>query len=182
LLQQHLQQERIELFVGYPGPLAQDPEFAVTPLARQPASIFCRADHPLASVRHPSPLQVPTYPWAFIQLPEAFAVRLRELLGVQQQAPLPVSLSCDNQSLLREAMLSSETILFTWSSWLQDDVRSGAAVDLGQKLRPALPGDLMGLECAIVQLADRTASPGAQRLVKLLMKDGIKRQRRALAR
>jgi DNA-binding transcriptional LysR family regulator len=182
LLQQHLQQERIELFVGYPGPLAQDPEFAVTPLARQPASIFCRAGHPLASVRCPSPLQVPTYPWAFIQLPEAFAVRLRELLGVQPPAPLPVSLSCDNQSLLREAMLSSETILFTWSSWMQDDVRSGAAVDLGQKLRPALPGDLMGLECAIVQLADRTASPGAQRLVKLLMKDGIKRQRRALAR
>jgi DNA-binding transcriptional LysR family regulator len=118
LLHQHLQQERIELFVGYPGPLAEDPEFAVTPLSRQPASIFCRAEHPLASVRHPSPLQVPTYPWAFIQLPDAFAVRLRALLGVHQQEPLPVSLSCDNQSLLREALLSSDTILFTWSCWL----------------------------------------------------------------
>jgi DNA-binding transcriptional LysR family regulator len=182
LLHQHLQQERIELYVGYPGPLAQDPEFVVTPLARQPASIFCRADHPLASVRHPSPMQVPTYPWALIQLPDAFAVHLRALFGVHQQTPLPVSLSCDNQSLLREAMLSSDTILFTWSSWLQNDVLSGTAVDLGQRLRPALPGDLMGLECAIVYLADRTVSPGAQRLVTSLMDDGKKAPRRARAR
>ena len=182
LLHQHLQQERIELFVGYPGPLTQDPDFAVTPLARQPASIFCRADHPLASVRHPAPLQVPAYPWAFIQLPDALAVRLRALFGVHPRAPLPVALSCDNQTLLREAMLTSDTLLFTWSSWLQDDVRAGRAVDLGQRLRPALPGDLMGLECAIVQLADRTASPGAQRLVALLIEGGLQPPRRGRAR
>jgi DNA-binding transcriptional LysR family regulator len=182
LLRQHLQQERIELFVGYPGPLAQDPNFAVTPLARHAASIFCRADHPLASVRHPAPSQVPTFPWAFIQLPDALAVRLRALFGVHQQAPLPMALSCDNQTLLREAMLTSDTLLFTWSSWLQDDVRAGTVVDIGRRLRPVLPGDLMGLECAIVQLAGRTASPGAQRLMALLIEGGLKPPRRARAR
>ncbi|MEK8052715.1 LysR family transcriptional regulator [Ideonella sp. DXS22W] len=177
LLQQHLEQERIELFVGYPGPLAQDPNFAVTPLAKQPASVFCRADHPLASVRHPALRQVPTYPWALIQLPDALAVRLRALFGVHPQAPLPVALSCDNQSLLREAMLTSDTLLFTWRSWLQDDIRAAKAIDLGERLRPALPGDLMSLECAIVQLAGRTASPGAQRLVALLTAGRLTPQR-----
>jgi DNA-binding transcriptional LysR family regulator len=72
LLQQHLEQERIEFFVGYPGPLAGNPDFEVTSLSPQPVSIFCRAGHPLAqSVRPPSPKQVSAYPWAMVQLPDA---------------------------------------------------------------------------------------------------------------
>ncbi len=171
-LLQHLQQERIELFVGYPGPTVNDPDFTVTPLARQSASIFCRADHPLAAVRQPSARQVPAYPWAMVQLPDALAVRLRGVFGAGSRAPLPLALSCDNQTVLREAMLTSDTLLFTWSAWMAGDVRAGAAVDLGRRLRPALPADMMGLDCAIVQRAGRTASPAAQRLVALLTGGG----------
>lgn len=173
LLQQHLEQERIELFVGYPGPLAQNPDFAVMPLAPQPASIFCRAGHPLAeSGRHPSPKQVPGFPWAMVQLPDALGLQLHALFGLTGSAPSPLALSCDNQALLREAMLTSNTLLFTWSSWLLADVQAGAVVDLGTRLRPALPREAMELGCAVVQLAGRTASPGAQRLIGLIATDG----------
>ena len=177
LLQQHLEQERIEFFVGYPGLLARNGEFAVTPLTPQPASIFCRRGHPLASPgRRPSPKQVPSFPWAIVQMADELGVQLRALFGMATGAPLPVALSCDNQTLLREAMLTSDMLLLTWSSWLLAEVRAGAVVDLGKRLRPALPREAMQLECAIVQLAGRTASPGAQRLIGLIARSESTRQ------
>lgn len=178
-LHRHLLHERIELFVGYPGPLAQDADFKVTPLATQAASIFCRAGHPLAAVRQPGVRQVPAYPWATVLLPEELVARLRGLFGAGRAAPLPVALHCDNQTLLREAMMTSDTLLFTWGSWLAADVRAGAAVDLGRRLRPALPSEAMGLECAIVQRAGRTASPAAQRLLTLITGGETRPRRRA---
>jgi len=169
MLQQHLEQERIEFFVGYPGPLVNDPAFAVTPLAPQPTSIFCRPDHLLAKQRrHPEPTQVAGFPWAIVQMPDDLGAQMRALFGMASDAPLPIALSCDNQSLLRESMLTSDTLLFTWSSWLLADMRAGTVVDLGKRLRPALPHEAMRLECAVVQLAGRTASPGARLLIGLI--------------
>lgn len=169
LLQQHLEKERIEFFVGHPGPLAGSAEFAVTPLAPQPASIFCRPGHPLAAPgRRPGPNKVAGYPWAVVQMPDGLGGRLRDLFGIGAGAALPVALSCDNQTLLREAVLSSDILLFTWSSWLLADVRDAALVDLGARLRPALPREAMQLACAVVQRAGRTPSPAARRLIGLL--------------
>jgi DNA-binding transcriptional LysR family regulator len=169
LLQQHLEQERIEFFVSYPGPLARHDDFSVTPLKPQPASVFCRPGHPLASPgRPPKARQLPDFPWAIVQMPDDLGVQLRALFGVAAGVPLPVALSCDNQALLREAMLTSDMLLFTWSSWLLAEVQAGAVVDLGQRLRPALPREVMQLGCAVVRLAGRTASPGAQRLIGLI--------------
>jgi DNA-binding transcriptional LysR family regulator len=169
VLQQHLEQGRIEFFVGYPGSLAKDPGFAVTLLPPQPTSIFCRPGHPLlASGQHPSPMQVPRFPWAIVQMPDDLGAQMRAIFGMAPDAPLPLALSCDNQSLLREATLTSDVLLFTWCSWLIADIRDGAVVDLGKRMRPALPRAAMQLDCAIVQLAGRTASPAAQSLIDLI--------------
>lgn len=170
ILLQHLEQEGIEFFVAYPDQLARDPRFAVTALPPQPASIYCRAGHPLVMAdKRPKPQQLPGYPWAAVKLADAIAERLRALFSMAPGSALPLALSCDNLALLRETTLASDTLLFTWSAWLEADLRDGTLVDLGERLRPALPRQEMQLSCAIVQLAGRTASPAAQRLMGLIV-------------
>lgn len=169
VLQQYLEQERIEFFVSYPGSLADNSDFTVTPLSAMPSSIFCRQGHPLlAEGMKPRPQDVPRFPWATVQLRESATKHMQALFGMPADVPLPLALSCDNLFLLREAVLNSDMLLFTWSSWLQADVERGVFVDLGQRLRPALPQHVRQIEFAIVQLRGRTASPAARRMIALI--------------
>lgn len=172
-LRQHLEQERIEFFVSYPGSLAHDADFAVTPLTAIPSSIFCRAGHPLAAEGvQPSPQDLPCFPWATVQLRDSSSDRLRSIFGMPAQAELPLALTCDSPSLLREAVLASDLLLISWSSWLQVDIANGLMIDLGQRLRPSLPATSQTIECAIVQLQGRTASPAARRVIQMIV-DGV---------
>lgn len=171
ILVQHLDDEHIEFFVAYPGQLAADPRYAVTNLAPRPASLYCRTGHPLLEPGRtaPSPEQVPLFPWAAVQMAPAIGVQLRALFGMAADSELPLTLSCDNQALLRETVLGSDTLLLTWQAWLQSDLASGTVVDLGARLRPALPAQAMRLGLGIVHLAGRTLSPAANKLIKLVL-------------
>lgn len=166
-LQLHLEQEHIEFFVAYPGELQLDERFELTRLPAEPTSLYCRPEHPLLQQGTlPAPTQVPDYPWSAVMLDKSIAPRLRTMFGMKPNQALPVELSCDNLSLLRDLTLCSDNILFTWSSWLDGDDQ---LVNLGALLRPQLsPADLY-IKCAIVQLAGRTLSPPAQRLVDLIL-------------
>lgn len=167
ILLKHLQDEHIEFFVAYPGELAADPRYAVTTLAPRPASLYCRAGHPLLDPGRlpPAPQEVPRYPWAAVQMAQAIGAQLRGLFGMHADSELPLTLSCDNQALLREAVLGSDTILMTWQAWLQGDLASGNIVDLGARLRPVLPQQAMRLGLGIVRLSGRTLSPAARMLI-----------------
>jgi DNA-binding transcriptional LysR family regulator len=84
-------------------------------------------------------------------------------------AELPLTLSCDNQALLRDAVLGSDTILLTWEAWLQADLSKGRVVDLGARLRPAIPAQARQLGLGLVHLAGRTLSPAARTLMNVLL-------------
>ncbi len=171
ILQQHLENEHIEFFIAYASHLAQNPSFTVIPLAPQPASVYCRAEHPILATpgQGPHPADVPHYPWAAVQMDKAIELQLKTLFSMAAHQELPLTLRCDNQALLREATLTSDTLLFTWCSWLRADLESGVLVDLGQRLRPKLPAQARQLGCAIVHLAGRTLSPIAQRMIHLVL-------------
>lgn len=174
ILLEHLEKEQIEFFIAYPGKLAQDARFVVQALAPQPASIYCRPGHPLLDPARqpPHPQQVPLYPWAAIQIDSTKGQQLGALFHIDPAAELPVALNCHNQALLREATLTSDTLLFTWDAWVQADVRQGTLVDVGRRLHPPLPPQALQLECGIVQLAGRTLSPIAQWMIDLVVKRG----------
>lgn len=169
-LMHHLEQENIEFFVAFPGELSQDERVELTWLPAEPASLYCRPEHPLLQqAGPPSPTQVPDYPWSAVFLDKSVAPRLRQMFGMRANQPLPLELSCDNLSLLRELTLCSDNILFTWSSWLSRGGRQQGLVDLAAHLQPALEAEDLAIRYAIVQLAGRTLSPPAQRLVDLIL-------------
>ena len=171
ILLQHLENVQIEFFIAYAGNLAQDTRLEVMPLAPRPASVYCRAGHPLLanSKLEPHPEQVPLYPWAAVQMDKALGQQMGALFGMAMSSELPLTLSCDNQALLREMTLTSDTLLFTWRTWVQADLQAGTLVDLGQRLRPALSAQARQLGCAIVRMANRTLSPVAQRMINLVL-------------
>ena len=171
VLLQHLESESIEFFVAYPGPTTNDPRYEVNMLASRPASLYCRAEHPLvkASALEPRPDQVPDFPWALVQIDNLIETQLRQLFAVGGDRELPIRLRCDNQALLLESVMSSDAILFTWEAWLEKELAQGSIVDLGARLQPAIPAQARQLSVGIVQLADRTLSPAARKLISLIM-------------
>lgn len=167
-LQTHLEQEKIEFFVAYPSDLQQDERFELTCLPSEPVSMYCRPEHPLLQQNSPpSPTQIQDYPWSAIAFDKSLLPRIRSTLGMKSNQALPIALTCDNLQLLHDLTMCSDNILFTWKSCIDHNCE---LVNLGALLQPQLPSIAMNIEYAIVQLADRSLSPPAQRLVDLILK------------
>lgn len=164
-LREKLLSGQIELFVGYPGTPSDQLDCHVLPLADQHVSVFARADHPLALQAHCTFQALLAYPWACVQLGAPTRAGLQ---AAMQASHLPLVLETDSQTLLRSAMLQSDTLLLTWPQWLQSDLASARVVDLGPRLRPQLPPGLHKLPCAVVHRSHRGLSPAARQLVQLL--------------
>ncbi len=183
LLRAQLEEDRIEFFIAYPADLADNPKFKVTPLEGRHASTFCRAGHPLLTRGAPVvPANYLAYPWAAVQLADEFSATFRKVCGLGKDDPLPLALSCSNTSLLREAALHTDALLFTWRDWLIPDLDAGRLVDIGTLLEPrhAL-GDRL-IHCAVVQRAGRTCSPAAQRAMEEILSDAAEHGAPSFAR
>ena len=87
-----------------------------------------------------------------------------------QKKTKELGLNLSNYSLGLTEQQLSDNLLFTWNSWLKRGGRHDGLVNLGALLRPALSAADLRIDCAIVQLADRTLSPPAQRLVDLILR------------
>ena len=166
-----LEQERIEFLVGGTGPLHEDPRFQITRLPPRDTAIYCRSGHPLLAV---APVLQSSllldYPWSAALLDDASALQLLALLALPADARLPALMSCNSLPLLRQTVLHSDSLLFTWEGWLRDDVRAGRLVDLTRHLEPGLPAQGYQLHSNLIQMANRTLSPPAQRALALILK------------
>lgn len=168
-LLEKLQSDQIELFVGYPGMASDQRGCRVWPLAAQPLSVYARATHPLARAGRCGYGDLLAYPWACVQMAPSLRAALQALAS---GAELPLALETDNQTLLRSALLQTDTLLLTWPQWLQDDLASGSVVDVGLRLQPSPPAALLALPCAVVHRSDRSLSPAAQQLLQGLATTG----------
>jgi DNA-binding transcriptional LysR family regulator len=168
-----LLEERIEFFVANADMLSNDARFSITPLPAEPASIFCNRKHPLAQQKEVIRVeQFLDYSWAAVRFTDSVASHLRHLFNLPASTQLPVALNCNDLPLLRQMILNSDALLFSWHSWLADDLCSGEIVDLASRTHPALPTDKLYLSCAIVQLSGRTLSPVARQAVALILEQG----------
>jgi hypothetical protein len=150
--------------------LSNDPRFSITSLPAEAASIFCNRKHPLAQQSEVIRIeQLLDYAWAAVRFTDTVASHLRDLFKLPASTHLPVALNCNDLPLLRQMILNSDTLLFSWRTWLVDDLCSGELVDLAPRVHPALPTDKLHLSYAIVQLSGRTLSPVARQAVALIL-------------
>ncbi|RWU25519.1 LysR family transcriptional regulator [Pseudomonas alkylphenolica] len=170
-LVQRLEQDQIEFFVAFTCDPARksDPRFEITPLPAAPASVFCRAGHPLLAQQAPiTREQLLEYPWSSVLFDETAPVQLRELLGLPDGTVAPLALGCNDLQLLRTTTLGSDALLFTWQAWLEEDLHTGAMHDMGALLQPGLPDGGCSIASAIVTHAGRTLSPIARQAIALI--------------
>ncbi|MBM7060116.1 LysR family transcriptional regulator [Pseudomonas sp. UL073] len=162
-----LEQERIEFIVAYTQEPLSDARLAVTALPPQPASIFCRREHPLAQQTTPiQRLQLADYPWSSVRAADTTPARLRAGLDLPAGTPVDLALTCNDLNLLRATTLASDALLFTWRAWLTADLYSGALLDLAERVTPALAP--LSIGCWIVSHAGRTLSPIARQAIELI--------------
>ncbi|MGA3797528.1 LysR family transcriptional regulator [Pseudomonas fluorescens] len=145
-----------------------DPRFSIIPLPPQPASVFCRRDHPLAQQTSPvSRQQILNYPWSGIVPSNEASVY--SLFDLTPGALLPWTLSSNDLNLLRETTLTSDSLLLIWRSWLDKDLRDGVLLDLMPFIQPGWPTDLLTIKNAVVSHAGRSLSPIAQQAVDMIV-------------
>lgn len=174
-LAHQLAQEHIEFVVaGVRVEQEADPRFAVRHLPPQPASIFCRRDHPLARQAEPVTYQqVLACPWAAVSIDDVHA---RAVFGLPPGTPLPWTLVCNELNWLRQATLTSDSLLLTWQSWVEPDLESGVLVDLVSRIQPAIPNHLRYIPETIVFHAGRTLSPIARKAIALIVEEAERRR------
>lgn len=160
-----LDADEIEFFVAFPGSLTNRADYRLTALPDQPASLFCRADHPLLQLgRAPTRDEALKFPWGALDISNTTFETITTALALAPETPLPVQLNCPSKELLLEAMQVNDMIAATWRCWLNDRIANGVVADVGQCIRPALPESLLRARCALVERADRTLSPPSRRL------------------
>ena len=177
-LLRHLEQERIEFLVGGTGERhadlrLQDPRLQVTALPSRQTAIYCRRGHPLLLADSPvQPQRLLAYPWSAALLDDTAVLQLFALLGLPTETRPPALMSCNNLHLLRETVLHSDCLLYTWEGWLDEEVQSGRLLDLTQRLAPELPARSYQLRSHLIQLTNRTLSPPAQRALAMILEAG----------
>lgn len=168
-LLRHLEQERIEFLVGSTGHLQDDPRLQVTRLPPLDTAVYCRDGHPLLAVAPAlQASRLLDYPWSAALLDDDSLLQMLALLGLSSEVRPPGLMSCNSLPLLRHTLLHSDGLLFTWDGWLQDDVSAGRVHNLLRYLEPGLPAHGYQLLSNVIQLADRTLSPPAQRAVAMI--------------
>ena len=164
-----LQSDIIEFFVGFPGHISNDPAYLLINLPPQKLSIYCRRSHPLLASAAITNIELTHYPLIGVQFDSAGQDRLRQILGLPPEHALPIAMTCDSQALLREAVLNGDSILITWESAVADDLANGTMIDIYPRLPPLRDPAPTTLPCAIVTLRERTLSPAAQALIKMIV-------------
>jgi DNA-binding transcriptional LysR family regulator len=157
LLLDRLAREDIEFFVSEVRDLPGDRALDIRSIGHQRGRFYVRAGHELAA-RRCSVEEM----WAFgvvaTRLPQAVRVAMGKLLRLPAGQALPLSLECDDFTILRAVALSSDSVLGATDAAARADVEAGllVAVDL-QGLPPLFA------EMGLVYLRHRTPSPMAQR-------------------
>lgn len=167
-----LHQESIEFFVGTYSELVGNSAYKITPLCSEPASIFCRAEHPLliSGAQSLSPRELMQYPWATRGSDPATEPVLCELFSVPDANSLPFALLSDSSRLLLEETLRSDMLFIGPTNELTSYQSAGLLVDLKPLISAWLPDSKAKVECAIVQLSNRTALPVAQQVIDLIIR------------
>ncbi len=120
-----------------------------------PIGVFARAGHPLLRRKGLVPDDLRQFPFA------ASVAEFPQKLGAP---PIVSSIVCDNYFLMKELILTSDTICLTSPLLLQEELRTGKAVRLDINLIDHVSFDL----CAL-RVVNRTVSPSVELLLAQLL-------------
>lgn len=165
-----LLKERIEFFIAGTADIDQHPDIEITSTGRQRGAFYCRKSHPLVGRRRLNLDDIRPYGIGVAHnVPVRLQKQLLAIIGTGKKGEeLPISLVCDDFSVLRAAVLNTDLLMVQFPRSAQEDLRDGKLVEL-----PALLPRRLYAEFGVVQLADRSLAPATAVLKQVVMKAAL---------
>jgi DNA-binding transcriptional LysR family regulator len=145
------------------------PDVALHRLPRHEGGWFARPDHPLIARGMVSLAALREFPLVSVSLSGFMKDALHRLLKFRAHEEIPLQVECNDVAVLREVVARTDAVLFATASAVRHELEAGRLVRIALTHPPKL-----GLEFALVSLAERTSSPAASSalaLVEQLMDD-----------
>ncbi|MFT4434110.1 LysR family transcriptional regulator [Caballeronia sp. 15715] len=156
VLMQNLRAEAADFVVVDRREMPAAPDVTTHRLISHDGGWFVRPDHPLLA-RATVPLAaLKDYPMVSVPLSAFMEDALRRLLKFRAHEAVPVQLKCNDIAVLKDVVARSDAVMFCTASVLQRDPD-------GRRLMrvPIIHSRKLGLQFALVCLADRTQSAAA---------------------
>jgi DNA-binding transcriptional LysR family regulator len=156
----------IDFFVADISERADDKRVECISLPKQEIVWFCRVGHPLTDRSRLSQKDLLEYPLATPRMP-IWAVRwfaaakkeYEELEGTQR--PMP-NIQCESYSMLKRMVMSGNLVSAALSDTIREEVAEGRLFIL------PVDGPILTTQAGIVRLRERSLSPIAQELVRII--------------
>ncbi len=171
-LLQHLQQERIALFVSDAREVPTNDQWIVEALGDFTGALFCRAEHPLAARGELSLADLRGQPFASVRIPTPMLRHVRKVLEGSSGGELKLALECESTAVLREFVLQTDTILLAPQPTLRADLEAGRMRQLHVREFGPLGGDTpLRSSLAMVWLRERTPTTSTRILIDILRQE-----------
>ncbi len=161
-LLESLKREDIEFFLAATAEIAKSPLLDIKPMMRQRVSLYVRQKHPLKG-ETPTLSEVFKHGLAATKLTPALRTLLAKLLNIDSQTQLPLALQCDDIDVLHHTALTTDTVIVSTDMAVRKKGHEKKLRILDVKDFPPTY-----VEMGIVSLRNRTFSPIAKEIVRIL--------------
>ncbi|RFU47520.1 LysR family transcriptional regulator [Paraburkholderia sp. DHOC27] len=157
-----LRAEQVDFLVTDRRVLPVTPDVTLHRLPRQEGAWFVRPDHPLLA-HGPVPLAaLREFPLVSVTLPAFMKDAVHRLLKYRAHEKIPVQMECNDVAVLKQVVAQTDGILFATGSSVRRELEARSLAPVALTNPPRL-----GLEFALVSLAERTPSPAASAALTL---------------
>ena len=161
---EHLRAEELDFFISDVRDVVAGADLLIQPVGSQEGGFYVRQGHPLLAQPQATPAAILPFGLASVRLPQEIRAAVGRLLGLADDAPLPLAVECDDVGLLKQIALSTDTVLASTHPAVRAEEAAGQFVRLVMAGLPPLHSAM-----GIVSLKGRSHSPMAQFAVDYLM-------------
>jgi DNA-binding transcriptional LysR family regulator len=149
--------EEVDFLVLDRRVLPDNPALSVRPLRRHEGAWFARSGHPLIARGPASASALREFPLVSVPLPPFMQSAVHRLLKIRSHEKISVQLECNDVRVLKSFVEQTDALLFATASSVRKELAARTLVPVHVKDAPRI-----GLEIALVVLADRTMSPAGE--------------------
>ncbi|WP_322033870.1 LysR family transcriptional regulator [Paraburkholderia sp. J76] len=149
--------EEVDFLVLDRRVLPENAALAIKPMKRHEGAWFVRAGHPLTRQGVVSVHALRAYPLVSVPLPPFMRTSVQRLLKIRSHEKVALQLECNDLHVLKSFTERTDALLFATAASVRHELAARTLVPV-----PVRDAPRMGLDLALVVLAERTPSPAGE--------------------
>jgi DNA-binding transcriptional LysR family regulator len=149
--------EQLDFLVTDRRVLPDNPALAIQSLKRHEGGWFARAGHPLTRRGPVAASALRDFPLVSVPLPPFMRAAVHRLMKIRSHEKIGVQIECNDLQVLKAFVEQTDALLFGTTTSVRRELAAGTleCIDVADSPR-------MGLDIALVVLAERTVSPAGE--------------------